>query len=274
MSWMDYLIQEGMPTTWCAGCGYGQVINSIAMAMDAKCLTPENSVIVTGIGCWGKADTYFNTNTFHGTHGRALCFATGIKLANPDLNVIVLMGDGDGITIGGNHFIHACRRNIDVTAILCNNYNYGMTGGQYSSTTPEGSVTTTSRYGHIEHGFDVAGLAITAGAPYVVRTISENVKQNASFIADGISQKGFSLIEVVTPCTTHYGRNNKMARPSQLYSWVKSKSVPLAAAERMPPEQLAGKFTIGKLADTEQADYGTRYLSVQAKAAAAKGGQR
>ena len=147
MNYLDYLRTDKFPHFWCSGCGNGIVLCAIARAFEELDLTLENTVVVTGIGCWGKADDYVRTNSFHGTHGRALAFATGIKLANPSLNVVVLMGDGDGITIGGNHFIHAARRNVDVTAILVNNFNYGMTGGQYSGTTPEERITTTSRYG-------------------------------------------------------------------------------------------------------------------------------
>jgi 2-oxoglutarate ferredoxin oxidoreductase subunit beta len=243
-------------------------MNSMARALEKVNASLEKTVIVSGIGCWGHVDSYFKTNAFHGTHGRALAFATGIKLSNPELTVIVVMGDGDGATIGGNHLIHACRRNIDVTAIVCNNYNYGMTGGQYSGTTPEDSITTTSRLGHIEHGFDLSALAIVSGAPFVARTISENVLQNADLIAQAITKKGFSFIEVISPCTTHYGNNNNMRRPSELYRWIKSNAVPVAAAANLPPEKLVGKFTIGKLHEHEAIDYSTRYLEVQAKAKA------
>jgi 2-oxoglutarate ferredoxin oxidoreductase subunit beta len=206
-------------------------------------------------------------NAFHGTHGRALAFATGIKLANPELNVVVVMGDGDGVTIGGNHFIHACRRNVDLTAILCNNYNYGMTGGQYSSTTPENSITATSPYGHIEPGFDICKLAEVSGAHYIARSISENVMQTAGYIAEGINRKGFSFIEILTPCTTHYGRNNDMKYPAELYRWLKNTVVPVAVAAKMTIEQLENKFVVGKLLDKPGRDYGTHYRDeVQAKA--------
>ena len=169
MNCMDYLKTEKFPLFWCPGCGNGVVLGAIARAFAELDLTRENTVVVTGIGCWGKADDYVTTNSFHGTHGRALAFGTGIKLANPQLDVVVLMGDGDGVTIGGNHFIHAARRNVDVTAIVVNNLNYGMTGGQYSATTPETRITFTSRLGHIEQGFDICKLAEAAGAPFVAR---------------------------------------------------------------------------------------------------------
>jgi 2-oxoglutarate ferredoxin oxidoreductase subunit beta len=241
----EFIRQDRLPTFWCAGCGYGQVMNSITYAFEKTGVTLENTVVVSGIGCWGHVDAYLRTNAFHGTHGRALAFATGIKLANPELNVVVVMGDGDGVTIGGNHFIHACRRNIDLTAILCNNYNYGMTGGQYSSTTPEKAVTTTSPYGHIEPGFDICRLAEASGAHYIARSISENVLQTADHIAEGMGKKGFAFVEVITPCTTHYGRNNEMKRPMELYQWIKGNAVPVAAATKMSAAQLENRFVIG-----------------------------
>ncbi|HZJ99753.1 MAG TPA: thiamine pyrophosphate-dependent enzyme [Tissierellaceae bacterium] len=256
---MKYVREDRLPTFWCAGCGYGQVMKSILMSLEDTGATRENTVIVSGIGCWGHVDSYLNVNAFHGTHGRALAFATGIKLANPDLNVIVVMGDGDGVTIGGNHFIHASRRNLDVTAIVCNNYNYGMTGGQYSGTTPRDSITTTSRFGHIEDGFDICKLAEAAGAPYVGRSISESVGQTSKLITEGMKRKGFSMIEVIAPCTTHFGGNNDLGRPSELYKWLKDKTVPVKAFEKMTPEEQEGKIVIGKLVDRPELDYGTKY---------------
>ncbi|MDR2180808.1 MAG: 2-oxoacid:ferredoxin oxidoreductase subunit beta [Synergistaceae bacterium] len=241
-------------------------MNSITRAFEKAGVTLNDTVLVSGIGCWGHVDSFLKVNAFHGTHGRALAFATGIKLANPELNVVVALGDGDGVTIGGNHFIHACRRNIDLTAILCNNYNYGMTGGQYSSTTPEHSITSTSPYGHIEPGFDICKLAEVSGARYIARSISENVTQTAEYIAEAMSKKGFSFVEVLTPCTTHYGRNNAMKHPPELYRWLKSTVVPAAAAAKMTEDQLRNKFIIGKLYDRPGQDYGTRYRDeIQAK---------
>ncbi len=268
MKYNEFIREDRLPTFWCAGCGYGQVMNSMTHAFEKAGVTRENTVVVSGIGCWGHVDSYLNTNAFHGTHGRALAFATGIKLANPDLNVVVVMGDGDGVTIGGNHFIHACRRNIDVTAIICNNYNYGMTGGQYSGTTPEHAITATSQYGHIETGFDICKLAECTGASYIARSISENMQQTANFIAEGMAKKGFSLIEVISPCTTHFGRNNSMKRPSELYQWIKGNAVPVGAIAKLTSEQLEGKFVVGKLVDKPCVDYSTKYRDIQAKAAA------
>ncbi len=264
----DFIRFNRLPHRWCAGCGYGQVMRSLTMALEKTGATNENTVIVSGIGCWGHVDSYITTNAFHGTHGRALAFATGIKLAKPELNVIVILGDGDGVTIGGNHFIQACRRNIDVTAILCNNFNYGMTGGQYSGTTPENAITTTSTLGHIEQGFDICKLAEGAGAHYVARSISENVQQTADMIAAGMERKGFSLVEVLSPCTVHFGRNNKMRRSSELYKWIKGSTIQMAAAKKLPEEQLEGKYILGTFVDKPGLDYSTKYREVQAKAMA------
>ena len=249
MNYMDYLKKELFPLFWCGGCGNGVVLGAIVRSFAVLDYTKENTVVVTGIGCWGKADDYVATNAFHGTHGRALAFATGIKLANPALNVVVLMGDGDGVTIGGNHFIHAARRNVDLTAILVNNYNYGMTGGQYSGTTPENSKTATSRYGHIEPGFDICKLAEAAGAPFVARASSADPIALRSLITQGLAKKGFAFIEAIAPCPTHFGRNNGMRSAADLMNWVKG----MAAS---------GQLAMGKLADNECEDYGTKYSRI------------
>ncbi len=223
---------------------------------------PKNVVVVTGIGCWGKADIYMKTNALHVTHGRALAAATGIKAADPGLKVIALMGDGDSVTIGGNHFIHAARRNMDITAIISNNFNYGMTGGQYSGTTPENSITTTSRYGHIEPGFDLCKLAEAAGAPYVARGSVYNVVQLEKLIEGALMKKGFSFVEAVAPCTTHFGRLNGMKKPTDMYKWIKDNSVSIAAAEKLSPEEREKKFVLGKFVDKDIADYSMKYQCI------------
>ena len=262
LKYEDYLIKEKLPLFWCAGCGDGIVLQAILRAFEDLQLERKDTVVVTGIGCWGKADDYINTNTFHGTHGRALAYGTGIKLANPDLKVIVLMGDGDGVTIGGNHFIHAARRNVDVTAILINNFNYGMTGGQYSGTTPEDSYTTTSMYGHIEHNFDICRLAEASGAPYVARGTVCNPVQLEKFIRDGIDKKGFSFIEAVSPCPTHFGKLNKMRTAPEMMRWIKDNTVSVQEAEGLSEDELTGKFVVGKFRDKDVLDYGTKYQHI------------
>lgn len=258
----DYLLEEKLPVFWCKGCGNGIVLGSVLRAMDKLHFSKENTVAVTGIGCWGKADDYINTNTFHGTHGRALPFSTGIKLANPNLNVVTLMGDGDGTTIGGNHLIHAARRNVDVTAIIVNNLNYGMTGGQYSGTTPKNAFTKTSPYGHVENGFDVCALVKAAGAPFVARGTVYDIIQLDKLILQAMSKKGFSLVEVIAPCPTHFGKANKMPKPVAMMKWIKESTVSIPKSEKMKPDELKGKFITGKFVDIEKEDYSTAYQRI------------
>lgn len=274
MKYDDYLAKERLPLFWCAGCGDGIVLGAILRSFAQLELDKRNTVVVTGIGCWGKADDYITTNTFHGTHGRALAFATGIKLANPKLNVIVLMGDGDGATIGGNHLIHAARRNVDLTAIVVNNHNYGMTGGQYSGTTPENSFTTTSRYGHIEPGFDLCKLVEAAGAPYVARSSVYNAIQLQKFITEAIQRKGFSFVETISPCPTHFGRLNGMKGAPNMLKWIKENTIGIEAAAKLSPEERANKFITGKFVDENKADYSTKYQNIidNCMKKAAKGG--
>lgn len=258
----DYLVEEKLPTFWCAGCGDGIVLRAILEDFDKKGWTRENTVVVTGIGCWGKADDYVRTNTFHGTHGRALAFATGIKLAKPDLNVVALIGDGDGITIGGNHLIHAARRNVDITAIMVNNLNYGMTGGQYSGTTPKHSLTKTSPYGHVENAFDVCAVVKAAGAPFVARGTVYDVGQLDTLVSQATSHKGFSFLEVVSPCPTHYGRYNKIGNAASYLKWIKGQTVTAARAADMTEDELRGKIITGIFENREQEDYSTAYQRV------------
>ncbi len=258
----DYLLEEKLPLFWCAGCGNGIVLHAILRNMDNRHWTRENTVVATGIGCWGKADDYVKTNSFHGTHGRALAFSTGIKLANPDLNVVTLMGDGDGITIGGNHLIHAARRNVNVTAIMVNNLNYGMTGGQYSGTTPKHSITKTSPYGHVENGFDVCGVVKAAGGSFVARGTVYDVVQLEKLIGQAMDHKGFSFVEVISPCPTHFGRSNKLGNAPAMMQWIKDHTVSVAKAETMSEEDLHGKFVTGVFADRVKEDYSTAYQRV------------
>ena len=273
MKAQEYLVKERLPLFWCAGCGNGSILHAILRCFEKLNFTKENTVVVTGIGCWGKADDYINTNTFHGTHGRALAFGTGIKLANPELNVVVLMGDGDGATIGGNHLIHTARRNVDVTVILVNNLNYGMTGGQYSGTTPCYAKTSTSRYGHIENGFDLSGLMAAAGAPYVARGTTYGIAQLERFILEALQKKGFSFVEAISQCPTHFGKLNGMKEPASMLYWIKEKSISIKAAEKLSEIELEGKFITGKFVDKEKEDYSTKYSRVIRNSKKVKGGK-
>ncbi len=265
-TYRDYLVEKRFPTIWCGGCGNGIVLKAIALAFADLGLDRKKTVAVSGIGCWGWADDYLNVNGFHGTHGRALAFATGIKLANPELTVVVLMGDGDGATIGGNHLIHAARRNVDLTAVVVNNLNYGMTGGQYSGTTPQGSYTSTSPYGHVEDGFDLCALAAAAGAPYVARgSVAEGGKLR-ELVRTGLSRKGFSFVEAISVCPTHFGRRNKKKNPTEMFRWLRENALSIEGAKRLSEEELKGKFLLGTVRDRPSEDYGTRYGRVTASA--------
>ncbi|HHW02739.1 MAG TPA: 2-oxoacid:ferredoxin oxidoreductase subunit beta [Thermoanaerobacterales bacterium] len=258
----DYIIEDRLPFFWCEGCGNGIILKSIAKAFADLDLDPKNVVVVTGIGCWGKADDYLSTNSLHVTHGRALAAATGVKAVNPELKVIALMGDGDGLTIGGNHFIHAARRNMDITAIISNNFNYGMTGGQYSGTTPEPSFTSTSRYGSIEPPFDICALAKAAGAPYVARATVYHVNLLEKYIKNAILKKGFSVVDVINICPTYYGRFNKLKSPVDMMNWLKNN----ATTKLEEGDIYNNKFAIGEFVNEDKLDFSTKYASIQKNA--------
>ena len=254
-----YLRQSALPHIWCPGCGHGILLAAILRAIDKQQLDQKKTIIVSGIGCSSRASGYMNFNTVHTAHGRALPFATGIKLAHPELNVLVITGDGDATAIGGNHFIHACRRNIDLTTIIFNNNIYGMTGGQSSPLTPHGAFATTAPFGHIERPFDIAALAIAAGSTYVARGTAYHAMQLTDIIAKGIASKGFSVIDAITQCPTSFGRKNKMGSPAQMMQWQKDNAVFIQAAAKMKPEELIGKFVIGELHKSEAPEYTAEY---------------
>ncbi len=250
-----YLRLERFPHIWCPGCGNGIVLGCLLRAIRKLELDQDRTVVVGGIGCSSRAVGYLDFNTLHATHGRALAFATGIKLARPELHVIVITGDGDATAIGGNHFIHAARRNIDLTVVLFNNSIYGMTGGQYSPLTPAGKKATTSPYGNIEPNFDVAELARSAGATYVGRSTTYHAGLLTDLIVNGIRNKGFSLIEAVTACPTAYGRRNNWKSGAEMLLWQKESAVHVKRAERMHSAELEGKIIIGELYKREAPEY-------------------
>jgi 2-oxoglutarate/2-oxoacid ferredoxin oxidoreductase subunit beta len=254
------------PHVWCPGCGNGIILGSLIRAIDAHHLDKDEIVLASGIGCSGRMPVYVDFNTLHTTHGRALTFATGIKMVNPDLTVIAVMGDGDATAIGGNHFIHAARRNVNLTAIIINNQIYGMTGGQYSPATPYGASATTSPYGHIEQPFPIAELAVTAGATFVARGTVYHVKLLDSLIEMGIQKRGFSVIEVMSNCHIQFGRRNRLGGPVEMLKWLEAHAVRVEKAQEMSDEALAGKFTIGVLADRKNPSYIEEYERVKEKA--------
>jgi 2-oxoglutarate/2-oxoacid ferredoxin oxidoreductase subunit beta len=262
------------PHVWCPGCGNGIFLGALIRAIDRTGFEKDDIVIVSGIGCSGRISVYVDFNTLHTTHGRALTFATGVKLANPRLQVIVIMGDGDATAIGGNHFIHAARRNLNLTAIVVNNSIYGMTGGQYSPTTPYGALATTALYGNIEHAFSIAELAAMAGASMVARGTVFHATLLDELIERAILKRGFSVVEVISHCHTQYGRRNKMGGPVDMLRWQKESAVKVEKTQTMTPEELKGKFSIGVLVDRDLPFYTQEYGKVReaAKATLAKTG--
>ena len=261
-SYKDYMLYYKLPHTWCAGCSHGIVLQSIAATLADLGWDKHDICLVSGIGCFGRVDDYLDINCMHVTHGRALAAATGVALGNPNLHVLCTMGDGDGATIGGNHLIHAARRNINVTAIISNNYNYGQTGGQYSSTTPTHSITQTSPYGHIEENFDVCKLAIAAGASYVGRATPYNPVMMRKLMKEAMQVKGFTLVEVMSACPTHYGKFNKLGEASRMMKLMNEQSVTVEQAAKMSEEELKGKLVVGCLKNAPRDDYYTDYKKI------------
>ncbi|MBQ1510892.1 MAG: 2-oxoacid:ferredoxin oxidoreductase subunit beta [Selenomonadaceae bacterium] len=259
-SYEKYFRQNRLPHLWCPGCGNGIVMKAIVQAIEKEGLNQDNTVIVSGIGCSSRASGYMDFDTLHTAHGRAIPFATGVKLANPELNVIVITGDGDCTAIGGNHFIHGCRRNVDLTVVLFDNNIYGMTGGQASPMTPTGKKATTAPYGSVDRPFNACDLAGAAGATYVARSTAFHVKHLTDMISGGIRNKGFSFIEAVVQCPTAYGRKNKMGSPADMLAWMRDNAVMKAAWDKMPEEQKTSeKFPIGVFLDSSYEDYGNAY---------------
>ncbi len=259
------------PHVWCGGCGIGIILGSLIRAIDRIGYTKDEVVMVSGIGCSGRLPVYVDFNTLHTTHGRALTFATGVKLAKPELKVIVIMGDGDATAIGGNHFIHAARRNLDLTAIIVNNNIYGMTGGQYSPTTPYGRRASTAVYGSVEHSFNISQLAVCAGAVFVGRGTVYHVRQLDGLIEKALLKSGFSVVEVISQCQTHFGRLNKLGNQIEMMKGQRDSAVPVEKALKMNPEEMEGKFEVGILVDREAPNYLEEYNKVRQKAKEAAG---
>ena len=254
--------KKKFPSVWCAGCGNGTVMGAIIRAIDKLGYTKDEVVMVSGIGCSSRLPVYLDFSSLHTTHGRALPYATGVKFAKPNLKVIVITGDGDALAIGGNHFIHACRRNIDITAILINNYIYGMTGGQGSPTTPSQAFSTTTPYGNVEKHFNPSELAVAAGATFVGRTTVYHVPQMEKMITQALEHKGFSLVEAVSNCHTYFGRLNRQGDPVAMVKMFKELAVPAARAKNMTPEELEGKLVTGVLQNIEKTEFCDEYQKV------------
>lgn len=254
--------KKKLPNVWCAGCGNGIVMGALIRALDKLGLSKDEVVLVSGIGCSSRMPVYLDFNALHTTHGRALPFATGVKFARPEMKVIVVTGDGDALAIGGNHFIHACRRNIDITAILINNYIYGMTGGQGSPTTPAGAYSTTTPYGNVEKHFEPCDLAKAAGATFVARTTVYHAPQMEKNIMSAIEHRGFSMVEVISNCHTYYGRLNRQGHAMSMLRLFKEKSVTLGKAKKMTEEEMKDKYVIGVLHRQDKTEFCDEYQKV------------
>jgi len=257
-----YLRSAMFPTIFCTGCGIGNVLHYTIQAIDNVGLDITQTIFVSGIGCSSRLPGYVKADGLHTTHGRALAFATGIHAANPNLHIIVFTGDGDCVGIGGNHFIHAIRRNIDVTVIAVNNFTYGMTGGQVAPTTPRHAYTTTTPYGNVEHPFDMSVLAKAAGAPYVARWSVTHPYQPIKSIEKGLKRKGFAFIEILSPCPTAYGRYNKLRDIEEMWKWYRENVILIEEYNRImeygteeEKEAVQEKITIGEFVDIEKPEF-------------------
>ena len=265
-----YMRIDHLPQIWCPGCGNGVIMRDVAVAIDELIhdednpIKREDIVIVSGIGCSSRAAGYLDFNSIHTTHGRAIAFASGIKMANPKLHVIVLTGDGDCSAIGGNHLIHAARRNLGLTVICFNNDIYGMTGGQYSPTTPNGDKATTAPYGNVDRPFDIAQLASGAGASFSARGDVYHARETIDIIKQAILHKGFSLVDVYSICPTYYGRKNKKGDAVEMLRWQRDNLVPTARYYSMSETERADKKLIGILSFNDYPEYTEEYAKIVA----------
>lgn len=262
-----YLREDRMPHIWCPGCGLGIILYCFLSGLLKSRLLLDKVAMVSGIGCTGRAAGYVKLDSFHTTHGRAIPFATGLKLANPELKVVVFSGDGDLIAIGGNHFIHAARRNIDLTVICVNNFNYGMTGGQLGPTTPLTARTSTTPYGNYEQPFNVPYLAAASGAVYVARWTAMHVRRLERAITEALLKKGFSLVEVISPCPTVYGRLNRQPTGLDQMRYYRENSLIRHGADpREVDITFNGKIVVGKFIDVERPTFSDLQEEVRQKA--------
>ena len=253
---LPYMREERLPHIFCPGCGNGAIMNAFLEAMEIAELDFDNIAMVSGIGCSSRIPGYIKCDSLHTTHGRAITFATGLKIANKDLDVVVFTGDGDGASIGGNHLIHAARRNLNLTVICINNNIYGMTGGQISPTSPKGTIATTAPYGNQDTPFKLAELVAAAGASYSARWTSVDIENLVLSIKKGLKHPGFSFIEVATLCPTYYGRKNKLKTPTAMAAVMKANTIYKSAADKKKEKDLEGKIVVGEFADVEKDEFG------------------
>jgi len=259
-----YLRLQKMPTLWCWGCGDGVILKTFVRAIDKLGWNQDDVCVVSGIGCSGRFSSYVDFNTVHTTHGRTVAFATGIKLANPTKHVICVAGDGDALAIGGNHTIHGCRRNIDMTMIIINNFIYGLTNSQTSPTTPQGMWTVTQKAGNIDPTFNTCDLAIASGASFVARETMIEPKKLEKTMIKAMQHKGFSMVEVLSNCHINLGRKNKMISAMENLEWIDSISMPKKKYDALSEEEQLNILPTGILKqDTEVAEYCDMYAEIQ-----------
>ncbi|MFO8036676.1 MAG: thiamine pyrophosphate-dependent enzyme [Anaerolineales bacterium] len=264
-----YLREDRLPHIWCPGCGIGIGMKAYIEALKLSEIPLDRQVIVSGIGCTGRVAGYVNLDSYHTTHGRAIPFASGIKLANPDLEVTVFSGDGDLFSIGGNHFIHAARRNVSINVICCNNFNYGMTGGQVGPTTPEGANTLTSPYGNVEDGFNLPYVAAAAGAVFVSRWTTLHFRNLRDAMLRAFGKRGYTFIEIVSPCPTAFGRRNEFPDGLDEMEWYRNNSVIDHQAELVEiglSMKKDSKIVVGNFVDIERATSMDHYQQVLRRA--------
>jgi 2-oxoglutarate ferredoxin oxidoreductase subunit beta len=259
MAVQDLIRRRFFPHIWCPGCGHGIVLNGLLHVVDSEGYDPHNLCMVSGIGCSSRISGYVNFHTMHTMHGRALACATGIKMVRPLLKVIVPMGDGDALAIGGNHFIHACRRNIELTAIVLNNRVYGMTGGQYSPLSGAGTLATTAPYGNIDNAFDTVKLAVGAGASFVARTTAFHVAELRDILKKALAHKGFAVVEVLVGCPTYFGRKNKVGDQVAIMESYRDNTAPLGSPKLRERPELIPR---GIFVQEERAEYCAEYARI------------
>jgi 2-oxoglutarate ferredoxin oxidoreductase subunit beta len=263
MALKAYLRERFFPHLWCPGCGHGMVLNGLLRAVENMGLSRNEIVMVSGIGCSSRITGYVDFHTLHTIHGRALAFATGVKMARPELNLIVPMGDGDALAIGGNHFIHAARRNIDITAIVMNNRIYGMTGGQFSPLSGEDVRATTAPFFTIDPAFDVVELSKAAGATFVARTTTYHIQQMTEIIQKAILHEGFSVVEIFSQCPTYFGRKNKTGDAVDMVTYYKKNTTPIGSKAKKENPHLIER---GVFVEKEKPEYCNQYDRLLQKA--------
>ncbi len=263
MAVKHYIRERFFPHLWCPGCGHGTVLNSLLRAVQELGMSKNEIVMVSGIGCSSRISGYVDFHTLHTLHGRALAFATGVKMSRPELNLIVPMGDGDALAIGGNHFIHAARRNMDLTALVMNNRVYGMTGGQYSPLSGYGTSATTAPYTNIDHDFDIVELSIAAGATFVARTTTYHVREMRDIVKQAILHEGFSVVEIMSQCPTYFGRKNRAGSAVDMMAAFRKNTTPIGSKAKQQNPELTER---GIFVQKEMPEYCNEYDRIIEKA--------